>query len=253
MNTVRLRDGDRFQIITHSSDASEIIVRLTYELDIGGFVPHEFFHTPNTDRTLANTSSPFRVSANATLVQLFIANVSATATSKRGQTWCGFHLIDRNDALRNRIASGYLYPTANLGIGSHSEAQSGRGRTVDNEAASTLVNNTALTRTISVPTNARWELEGGHVLQNDDVARVCSVVTNDGTAGQNKHQLFAASVAANTRFAYPSTEADQQGFSGGTPVSLTEGDDILITFNAGGASAGGTARSSAVVQEWIDV
>lgn len=129
----------------------------------------------------------------------------------------------------------------------------GKGAVVDNEAASTLVNNTALTRTISVPTNARWQLEGGHVLQADDVARVCSVVTNDGTAGQNKHELFADSVAANTRFAYPNSVADLQGWQGGQPISLVEGDDIVITFNAGGASAGGTARSSAVVQEWIQL
>ena len=128
--------------------------------------------------------------------------------------------------------------------------ENGLGRPVDNEAASTLVNNTALTRTLTVPLATRWILHGGHVFNADDVARTLTVVADNGTSGQHLDLWLADSINATTRAYYPFAPAGSTR-SHFMPFPLSAGDRILITFAAGGASAGGTARSSAVVEEYL--
>lgn len=150
-----------------------------------------------------------------------------------------------------RVLRGYIYdmhdPTH---PGPLEGPVDGPGRDVSNEAASTLANNAALTRTITVPTDTRWLLYGGAVFNADDVTRTVTILADDGTSGQERHRFKSAGMGTLVRAAWPSAVADDH-IRSGMPVPLDEGDRILITFAAGGASAGGEARSSANVEEWI--
>ena len=154
------------------------------------------------------------------------------------------------------VFAGYV-AAQHAGPGSFEDPLSGPGLKVDNEADSTLVNNTALTRTITVPVNTRWRLNYGSVLNGDDVTRVVNYLWDDGadpiggwTPGQSATGL---SIGATRRDSFPLTIGS--GGSATSPgvrrVVLVAGDRILITWFAGGASGGGTAKSSAVVQEWV--
>lgn len=150
------------------------------------------------------------------------------------------------------LSAGYISEAMGLKPGYIQHPTEGPGLIVDNEAASTLVNNTALTRTIAVPTNARWLWYGGGVFNADNVTRNVKVRADDGTLNQDIVRWHRQDVATVVRIAYPNTHADDEMGGAQGPQPLKEADRIVITFEAGGASAGGTARSSALVEEWVE-
>ena len=121
------------------------------------------------------------------------------------------------------------------------------GEIKHNQGDTTLLSNTQATRTITVPTGVRWYLFGGVVLNDDSVARTIKVQVLDES---NNVIFYYASASTNAAgwCAYPQSQASKvngQTFC----LPMKAGWDILITWEAGGASAGGTAESSAIVLE----
>lgn len=127
----------------------------------------------------------------------------------------------------------------------------GPGVLVTNEGTTTLVNNTLVQRAITVPTNAFWRLEAGHVYNGDDVARAITVIKDD-TANEGQRWIDSHSLAAATLLNWPNSVQDNIAESPTMPFHMTAAHRIVITFAAGGASAGGTGRSMAQVMEWIE-
>ncbi len=171
---------------------------------------------------------------------------------KRGQAYVDISLFHFNIPTQ-RLFTGYLYEGVALPLGFAGEPLEGQGRIVTNEAPSTLVNNTALTRVITVPTNARWRLGYGTILNGDSVDRAVGYEWDDGTEpiGGWLFNENLPVITAGFRLHVPMFPSAQAG-AVQQPL-LTEGDRINITWAAGGASAGGTARSSANVEEWIEL
>ncbi len=155
------------------------------------------------------------------------------------------------------LAQGYIYTMKQaLRLGEFESSTIGRGLPVTNEGATTLVNNTAVTRTIACPTRARWLWKGGTYTNGDNVTRNVTVRATDGT-----NEIIRAK---NTepcetliRHVYPSgsdSVAVERFLSvGDMAFDLREAFDIEITWAAGGVSGGGTARSTALVEEWIEI
>ncbi len=155
------------------------------------------------------------------------------------------------------LAQGYLHTEKQaIRLGEFESLTSGPGLIVTNEGATTLVNNTAVTRTIACPNNTRWKWRGGTYTNADNVTRNVTVRMTDGT-----NELIRAK---NTepcetliRHVYPSgsdSVAVERFLSvGDMEFDLQESFDIEITWAAGGASAGGTARSTALVEEWLEL
>ncbi len=191
-----------------------------------------------------------RLLNDSEIVSAVCANVTQPApTNKRGEFYieAGF---GRSEAEMVPFMAGYVYAGHAVSLGEFTEPVSGMGRKVNNEAPSTLVNNTVLTRTISVPTNARWLLYGGKAFNADNVARVLTILADDGT--NRLFILYTKTLGATTRMTYPHNDSGEIDMLTEYPIPLSEGDRISFTFAAGGASAGGTARTSAVVEEWIE-
>ena len=181
--------------------------------------------------------------------KLIDLSMSIAGPVEKGQTFINLSLRSFGRA-HTRLCRGYLYDRGRMAIGDNEDPLSGKGRKVDNEAASTLVNNTELIRTITVPTNVRWELVGGQAFNADDVTRALFVDLDNGA--QIFYRYHGGNVGASAREVYPSQNSHaEHGLA--SPFPLSEADRILITFSAGGSSAGGTARSSAVVREWIEI
>ena len=184
--------------------------------------------------------------------------VDALGITKEGEFYVHV-FVERGDVGR-LLSLGAFYATSMFfgGLGVFQSNRDAKGVKVDNEADSTLVNNTELTRTITVPTNSLWELEYGSVLNADDVTRVVNYEWDDGadglggwTPGQSATGL---SLGAGRRDNFPLTvgSGGSATLPGVRQSPLSAGDRILITWFAGGASAGGTAKSSAVVRELLE-
>ncbi len=227
-----------------------------YIIPARGGEPQEIYLSAaltTTDRTFENFQSErMAVTQSGYLVGGHVGLIGHAA--KRGQTFVLLEIIPRGFG----VLSGYVYSGHNLEMGEFVESTSGQGLRVTNEADSTLVNATALTRTISVPTNARWRWEGGTVLNADNVTRNVDVDANDGTdaifrIGRTDDLAATVGVMSYPHHGDVSVAEETRNFRGGMPVTLVEGDDIRIIWASGGASAGGTAKSSAVVQEWIEI
>ncbi len=152
------------------------------------------------------------------------------------------------------LCRGYHYNGFTPELGDRIESVSNRGFIVTNEGATTLVNDTAVTRTIACPTNTRWKWKGGTYVNADNVTRNVTVRLTDGT---NEIVRVKNTEPCETliRQVYPSSSdsvALERFLSlGNMAFDLRETFDIEITWATGGASAGGTARSSALVEEWL--
>lgn len=246
----RVQAGDEIILSVISSITGTTTLNGSILQDLGETQNFETFVTQTNDRVFADNSGRRPLVSRDGL--LFNASISVDSVAKRGQIFARAYIARPTDGrARQFFISDYVHRTYEAPLGVLKDPTDGMGLIVSNEATSTLVNNTALTRTITVPTNARWELYGGVVFQADDVARVVTITADDGTNGQDLFRFHGASVAATTNTSWPSTAADID-IQGNMPVLLTEGDRIEIVFAAGGASAGGTARSSANVEEWIE-
>jgi hypothetical protein len=120
------------------------------------------------------------------------------------------------------------------------------GIPVSNYATTTLVNNTAATRTLTVPAGEIWYVAYGQMTNGDNVARACRIQVLENSS--ILYMYYSASLGASTRVIWPNQ-------IGTTPVivpdiiPLKAGWKIIFTWDAGGASAGGTAQSCAVTQE----
>lgn len=178
--------------------------------------------------------------------------IAPAAGIKRGEVLAEAYVAPGIGVLaRTWLCRGYVYEARVLGLGEFEDPLAGKGRKVDNEGATTLGNNDTVTRTISVPTDARVDLYGGSALNADNVTRTISIEVDDGT---NRLAFIGeeGAVPVNERANFPSSIAEKDNWQGGMPFPLLEADRVLIVWAAGGASAGGTARSAAVWEEWID-
>lgn len=208
-----------------------------------------------TDRTLVLLVGDQRVNEPGEVVA---GGVMGDWTGvKRGAFYCLLSL--QKGDVGNLICKGYKYENNWLGLGEFRESLEGPGRIVNNEADTTLGNNNSVTRTLTVPTNTRWLLHAIHVLNADNVTRNIDVSTTDGTdptlqlwrASDEASRITPAGESLNLP---PGTiQNDEHVSAGGTmDFPMEEGDTVVITWNAGGASTGGTAKSSVVVEEWIE-
>lgn len=130
------------------------------------------------------------------------------------------------------------------------------GRILTNWAETTLLNNTAAERVLTVNPNARWRLYGGIILNADDVTRDVRILIRDPDNKTVRVPLAKAALGVGDTKDWPraadtavdSLEAGETGW----PVVMAGGWDIIFAWDAGGASAGGTAESSAIAEEWIE-
>lgn len=243
-------DNDRIDVGLIGSVATTIRFTFRIEDAIGSIIPYAEEVTSTTDRLLnLETIVPIK---RGKLLSGMASIVSGTVP-KSGELYAFAEVINQAVIREAQILGGYVY-TANapsFPAGRVMGSEEGRGSIVSNEADSTLVNNTALTRTITVPANARWKLYGGDVLNGDDVSRNLSVAVDDGTDRIFTYVVGSA-LGVSARHAYPfDTGGSITELSAIGPVPLVAGDRVRITWAAGGASAGGTAKSSANIEEWI--
>ncbi len=201
------------------------------------------------DRTGINLDGTSRINKKGRVVDGYVGG--SFAGVKDGEFYALAGILHPGRDL-TKLFSGYVHANKALALGVIEGSLSGKGRRVTNEGTSTLVNGTLLTRTLACPTNARWEVIGGQAVQGDDVTRDVLVIAK--TAARDLIRLREETdAAAGAVISYPGLD----DLSGGStvqlasPVVLEETDEITITWRSGGASAGGAARSSAMVREWI--
>ncbi len=130
------------------------------------------------------------------------------------------------------------------------------GRIISNWAETALLNNTAATRVLTINPNARWRLYGGMILNADNVTRDVRILIRDEDNETIRIPLAKATLGVGDRKDWPraadtpvdSLEAGETSW----PIPIKGGWDIIFAWDAGGASAGGTAESSAIAEEWIE-
>lgn len=254
---IRIHDREQIRLSVFSAVAADVRaqVRIDYDDGTDGFLLVGV-NTTGTTRALQNfdSGSSYQARGDGHIVTS-TANFEATGTApKRGQTYGILSILNRDKGLiMNRLCRGYIYGGAGLTLGQDDEALDGPGVIVTNQGETTLVNNTTATRVISVPTNARWHIHGGDVLNADDVTRDVTVACRDGSDNQLITLLTDASAASLRKsFPHDTNTAIQNQESTDVEFDLSGGFDVLITWTAGGASAGGTGESSVVVEEWIE-
>jgi hypothetical protein len=122
--------------------------------------------------------------------------------------------------------------------------QRAEGIISDNYGTTTLINNTLAARTITVPSNRRWWLFWVYSINGDNVTRNM-MVEHYNSAGQLINMLFPLSAkTAGLLLCWPHTTSGTNYFAPAEAIPLKAGDYIVITWAAGGASAGGTAPST---------
>lgn len=114
----------------------------------------------------------------------------------------------------------------------------------------TLVNNTAKTQDITVPTGMRWYIFGGKVSNGDSVDRATYVRLQDGSANTILYLKSSATLAAGAEWNFPQHADNTSQIQGGSyPLPALAGWVIRFYWAAGGASAGGTSQVSLLVLE----
>jgi len=124
----------------------------------------------------------------------------------------------------------------------------GFGEIDDNYTEGTLVNNTALTITITVPNDEVWIYYGGYVRNGDDVMRAVQVeLLNQSNIrimwlfpATNLDALDSVNVSGNL----------SSNFIPQLPLLLKPGWKIKFFFASGGASSGGTATVCVFVEKF---
>lgn len=114
----------------------------------------------------------------------------------------------------------------------------------------TLVNNTAKTQDITVPTDSMWLIQTIKATNPDDVQRTTYIRLYNESAKTNLiANLIAAALNATQELYYPnSTTASTQCPNAlGQGLLLAGGMTISVTWAAGGASTGGTDADGLVV------
>lgn len=129
------------------------------------------------------------------------------------------------------------------------------GKLVQAVTSVTLVNNTALTIDITVPTGKRWILLGIKAVNCDDVSRVIVMTKYKESAKTNVVVLYGSpSVAAGAMVVWPATTAASTSrWSASMPGEILEpGNTITVQWVAGGVSAGATDADGLVI-EYLEV
>ncbi len=248
------KKGDRIHLAFAASFAPARFEALVYVLPPGRDKDPEELSIP-TPETIATDRSVTDIEGEAKVTRAGFV-VAATITGsfvgvKRGQFYA-FLFLQRGSSQQRPLCAGYVYQNHPVALGEFKEPVEGLGFHGSNEADITLVNNTLVSRVLICPTGARWRLEGGSMNNADNVERAATVLVDDGTAGHNHTRYHNSSaIAAGVDLVYPAHTTGQDRESFRESVMMSEGDRITFTWAAGGASAGGTARSSANVEEWI--
>ncbi len=255
---IRVVAGEEIALTAAGNTAEELEGVCIVTHDNGPDSKVELAVTTNTVRTFVAADRK-RVTFSGWVTGGIIRLRTDPTGVKRGQIYGSMTVVEESVVrARQTICRGYVHDNNAITMGDQEGLIDGKGLIVTNEGASTLVSNTALTRTISVPTNARWELEHGHMFNGDSVNRGITYNWDDGTeatGGWTSDQTADSHLQGTGRGnSLPWTiGASASPFGLMQPVHLSEGHRIQITWAAGGASAGGTARSSAVVKEWIEI
>lgn len=116
---------------------------------------------------------------------------------------------------------------------------------LDNETDVTLVNNTAKTETITVPTGKRWKILSAKLNNADNVNRDCSIQVTDPSNNVHTILVPTTTVAANGILYFPSADHDTTGgcYAQGSSLPIVnQFEKIKFVWAAGGASAGGSAK-----------
>ena len=119
------------------------------------------------------------------------------------------------------------------------------GERSDNYGPSTLVNNTQLIRDITIPAGERWVVYSASITNGDNVSRAISVFIWNSSTQLIDWMALGQALAAGAEMVFPNMVATA-GMAQVHPIILEAGDVIKIRFAAGGASAGGTAKSAVI-------
>lgn len=125
------------------------------------------------------------------------------------------------------------------------------GKKKDNVTSITLVNDTAKTQDVTVPTGKAWLLLAFSVTNPDNVARDVTVTLYKEAAKTNVLQVLGVKAAmdANAAARYHGP-GNLTNYSQGDlyALPLEAGNTISVTWAAGGASAGATDADGLVVE-----
>ena len=119
-------------------------------------------------------------------------------------------------------------------------------------ASTTLANNTTKNVDLTVPNGKRWLVYMVNMTNGDDVDRSCNVFILDGS-GNTLHVLGYATISAGGG----SSKELLGGMETGTnttyfrkvPILVKGGNKLRLTWNAGGASSGGTSYYCVTYEE----
>jgi hypothetical protein len=165
-------------------------------------------------------------------------NYQTVRVMDRGKRFTKYYLAKGGVGPQNPLELGELRPPTPFRRSDYTET--------------TLVNNTAASRSLTVPLVSLWETHGGILYNGDDVARDCSVGLRN-SSGQELRSAAAKNVPATDFMDWPrlsdTAALNRQSGGSGYPFPLGPSDDITFTWNAGGASSGGTGASSAVAMQ----
>jgi len=250
-----VEQGDQLFLLVAASTAPTNLVGYIFVEDRAGQIaPTEVFILGadlTADRTIQTGFSKV-IGATGKVVG---ASIGGTVPLKRGELYAMLVVNHRSIAGDDVICKGYVYNTNPVGMGEFIESVRGRGFVVTNQGETTLVNNVTATRTVTVPTNARWLTDAGHIFNADDVTRNTTVIIRDGS--DNLLEAIEADATPTlVRKSFPhdtQTAIQNMESTDAHHLVMAEGHDILFAWTAGGASAGGTATSSLTVEEWIEI
>lgn len=113
----------------------------------------------------------------------------------------------------------------------------------------TLVNNTAKTQDVTVPTDTKWIIETIRAVNPDDVARFINVeIWRESAKTVRIATLTGLSTGALGAIQFPNND-DLTASISNSPFVLVlgAGMTISVTWSAGGASAGGTDADGLVI------
>lgn len=117
------------------------------------------------------------------------------------------------------------------------------------ETSITLVNNTAKTQDVSVPTDTIWHVQNIKVVNADDVARAVTIAIYK-TSSKNIliGQCYFVSVSAGGLLNVPNNQANTAFMNAwANGLTLPAGTTISITWAAGGASTGAVDPDGLVI------
>jgi len=123
------------------------------------------------------------------------------------------------------------------------------GEIDDNYMEGTLVDNTALTITITVPSNEIWFLHYGRVYNGDNVTRTVEIYIENETGKRLVPLIAAVGVSAGGEKVFPNNVANSNTVNQ-TIFIVKGGWKIKFYFAAGGDSSGGTAEVTALVEKF---